>query len=170
MQENNEPDNSFREIIETLIIRDVVLIRSEHKVHALHLEDQALHIELSHYNNNENKVNVKDKFIIFEMSLSVNLYDSQGEDKKILLESNADFAAIYSYENVEKFADIIEEFAVEFFRFAATTHIMAFARKYFYDIMINSGYPRLFIPLKSMLEDDASRAASEYLQSKDNEN
>lgn len=154
------------DFIKTLEIRDVLLVESEHNVNSLFLDKNTnLGVDLSHSEDNE--IKVLDGYVIFEMSLSLLIYNNEDrhEDIEPVLKSAAKFAAIYSY-NSEMFndEDDIEGFAINFFRFSAGTHIIAFARKYFYDMVNNSGYPRVFIPLiKSALDDDAEQAASEHL-------
>lgn len=98
------------------------------------------------------------------MSLQSKVLETESAEKS-LVELSTSFAAIYTFEDKEKFEENVQELATSFFQYAATTHMIAFARKYFFDELINSGYPRLLISLvKSGLNEETENAASEAFQ------
>lgn len=156
------------EFIKTLEIQDILLISSEHTLH--HLFDESLELSIGFSKVGEINLIVDNDFIVFEVEAAVEIHkkdEEESEDDNLLLSSKAKFAAVYSYEPFlqEKFGDSFEDFAMNFFQYGAITHILAYAREYFYSLLGRSGYPRLTLPLvKSLLDKDAEDAASNALK------
>jgi hypothetical protein len=160
--------SSELDFIKTLEIHDVLLMECNHKVSELYRDNRKLHIDIS--KADENSIIVTEQFVVFEISVSLKIFDKEVNDEnetKPLVESSAKFGAIYSYENSSDWdEDTVAGFGASFFRFSAITHMMAFAREHFYSVISKSGYPRLHIPLiKSLIDDEAEKVASEALQS-----
>jgi len=161
------------DFIKTLEVEDILLLDSNHTVHKLYQEETKLQVNLKQ-TEDDNSITILDDFVIFNMSMQIELYEENSElnQENLLLESYAKFGAIYSYENLNGWKEEeIELLSINFFRYSAITHIMAFARQHFYTMTNKSGYPRLQIPLiKSMLDEEAENVASEQLKAMDSDN
>jgi len=154
-----------QDFIKTLVIQDVLLMNSEHNVYDLH-NNQELVIDFKKESDFE--LIIEDDLIVFEVGIGLDILD-KNKDDTILISSKAKFAGVYSY-NKNNLSDIdIENFARNFFQYAAITHIMAFCREYFSSILVKSGYPRIILPLINLLDEDAQKAASKDLEKKSKE-
>lgn len=155
-----------KEFIQSLEIQDILLIESDHKIYSLY-NGQKLSFNFEKVGD-LNLIVEKD-FVVFEIEAAIQIDDRDTEES--LVYSKAKFASIYSFDKdkLVKYVDHIDDFVINFFQFSAITHIIAYAREYFYNIISRSGYPRLTVPLvKSLLDEDAEKAASEKLKQEEN--
>ncbi len=159
-------DKEELNFVKSLEILDVLLLKSEHNVFSLFNNDKII---VDFKKMNDLNLVVENDLIIFEIEIMVNIASEKNND--LLLESSAKFASVYAYNNEvfgeDKTIKDIEGFANNFFRFSAITHILAFAREYFYNIISKSGYPRITLPLiKSLIDDAADKAAIKEIEKK----